>query len=107
MVTGGAGFIGSHLVDRLVQEGFRVAVVDNLATGRKENVHPAASFHCIDLCGPELADVLGEERPEVVFHLAAQASVARSVEDAAGDATTNVLGSLNLLEQCRRFGVEF
>ncbi|MFH1140820.1 MAG: NAD-dependent epimerase/dehydratase family protein [Chloroflexota bacterium] len=106
LVTGGAGFIGSHLVDRLVQDGSRVAVVDNLATGRRENVHPSALFHCVDLRAPDLAEVFGKERPQVVFHLAAQTSVVRSVEEPAEDARNNILGSINLLEQCRRFGVE-
>ena len=106
LVTGGAGFIGSHVVDGLVGAGFHVAVVDNLAVGRRENVNQSASFHHVDLCSPELADVFREERPEVVFHLAAQASVIHSVEHPAEDAQTNILGSLNLLEQCRRFRVE-
>jgi len=83
-----------------------VAVVDNLTTGRQENLHDSAVFHRVDLCAPELADVFREERPEVVFHLAAQASVTRSVEEPAEDARTNIFGSLNLLELCQRFDVE-
>ena len=106
LVTGGAGFIGSHLVDRLVQDGFDVTVVDNLATGRRENLNPGASFHCIDLCDPALEPVFREERPEVVFHLAAQASVIYSVQKPADDARTNIIGTLNLLEQCQRLAVE-
>ena len=106
LVTGGAGFIGSHLVDRLVQEGFRVTVVDNLATGRRENVNRNAAFYCRDINDPHLADVFSEEKPEILFHLAAQASVAHSVKDPAEDARTNILGSLNILEQCLLFGVQ-
>ena len=105
LVTGGAGFIGSHVADRLLQEGFHVAVVDNLATGKRENVPEAAAFHCVDIRSRSLARVLRQERPQVVFHLAAQASVPRSVENPAEDARINVLGSLNLLEQCRRYEV--
>ena len=106
LVTGGAGFIGSHLVDRLVQDGFRVAVVDNLASGRRENPPGGASLFRLDVCSPELGSVFEGERPQVVFHLAAQASVVRSVADPLEDARTNVLGSLNLLQQCQRFQVE-
>ena len=106
LVTGGAGFIGSHLVDRLVRDGFRVAVVDNLSTGRQENVNPNAAFYRGDINDPQLADVFREEKPEILFHLAAQASVAHSVKEPAEDARTNILGSLNILEQCLRFGVQ-
>ena len=106
LVTGGAGFIGSHLVDRLVEAGFQVAVLDDLSTGRRENLNSSASFHCVDLCAPVLADVFREERPEVLFHLAAQSSVVTSLKEPAEDARTNILGSLNLLEQCERYGVE-
>ncbi len=106
LVTGGAGFIGSHIVDRLLQEGLKVAVVDNLEVGKRENLNPGASFYEVGLGSPALADVFSDERPQVVFHLAAQSSVVRSVQDPAEDARTNVLGSLNLLEQCRRFPIE-
>ena len=93
-------------MDGLVGAGFDVSVVDNLSVGRRENLNPSASFHHVDLCSTELADVFREDRPEVVFHLAAQSSVIISVERPAEDARTNILGSLNLLEQCRRFRVE-
>ncbi|MCS7207322.1 MAG: NAD-dependent epimerase/dehydratase family protein [Dehalococcoidia bacterium] len=106
LVTGGAGFIGSHLVDRLVREGFQVAVVDNLSTGRREYVHPDASFYPLDIRSPRLEEVFQAHRPQVVFHLAAQVSVVRSLEDPVEDASANILGSLNLLALCRRFGVE-
>ena len=106
LVTGGAGFIGSHVADRLVQEGFRVAVVDSLATGHTQNVNPKASFYKVDIRSPALRDVFAKERPAFVFHLAAQASVVRSVEKPALDAQVNILGTINLLEQCRSFGVQ-
>jgi UDP-glucose 4-epimerase len=105
LVTGGAGFIGSHVVDRLIAAGHRVAVVDNLVAGRREFLNPAAKLYAMDIRSPRLAEVFEAERPEVVNHHAAQAEVRRSVADPALDATINVLGSLNLLACCRRFGV--
>jgi UDP-glucose 4-epimerase len=105
LVTGGAGFIGSHVVDAFVSAGHAVAVVDDLSTGKRERVNPAASLHVTDLRGEQLFRVFESERPEVVAHLAAQAAVRRSVSDPLFDASVNVMGGLNLLECCRRFGV--
>lgn len=106
LVTGGAGFLGSHLVDRLVREGSQVVVVDNLSTGRREHVNPAAGFYELDICSPELAEVFRKERPTAVFHLAAQTSVVRSMEDPNGDARSNILGSLNVFQRSLEFGVD-
>lgn len=107
LVTGGAGFIGSHLVEALLARGHRVAVVDNLSTGRRENVPREADLHAVDVCdGPRLGAVFEAFRPEVVYHLAAQTSVRRSTGDPAGDATANVVGSINVLEASVRAGVE-
>ena len=106
LVTGGAGFIGSHVVDAFLGAGHTVSVVDNLATG-----NPAwlagkpVTFHAMDLRSARLADVFDKERPEAVAHLAAQASVGRSVADPGFDASVNLVGGLNLLESCRRVGV--
>jgi UDP-glucose 4-epimerase len=105
LVTGGAGFIGSHVVDAFVAAGHEVAVVDNLATGDAGRVNPAASFHGVDLRSSRLARVFEVERPQVVAHLAAQPAVARSVADPIFDASVNILGALHLLECCRRSGV--
>ncbi len=105
LVTGGAGFIGSHVVDTFIAAGHRVAVVDNLATGKRPRVHPEATLHVMDLRSHRLAQVFETERPEAVAHLAAQAAVRRSVGDPIFDASVNVLGGLNLLNCCRRFGV--
>jgi len=102
LVTGGAGFIGSHVVDHLIARGHKVAVVDNLATGRAAVVNPDANLHVIDIRDPELGRLLASIRPEVVAHLAAQVSVARSVADPMADASINVLGTVALLEQCRQ-----
>ncbi|HEX7786245.1 MAG TPA: NAD-dependent epimerase/dehydratase family protein, partial [Methylomirabilota bacterium] len=92
VVTGGAGFIGSHVVDRFIAAGHDVAVVDNLTTGDSRWVNPRARLHAIDLRSARLAEVFAQERPEVVAHLAAQASVGRSVTDPAFDASVNVMG---------------
>ena len=101
VVTGGAGFIGSHVVDALLGRGDEVHVVDNLATGRRENLSPHASLHEHDIREP-LDALFDELRPEAVVHLAAQADVGRSVEQPLFDAEVNVLGTLNVLEAARR-----
>jgi UDP-glucose 4-epimerase len=106
LVTGGAGFIGSHVVDAFLEAGHHVAVVDDLSTGRRANLNPAAAFYEVDVRSPALRDVLEQERPDVVSHHAAQVDVRRSVTDPIYDAEVNVLGSLNLLECCRQVGVE-
>jgi len=105
LVTGGAGFIGSHVVDAFLAAGHEVAVVDNLTTGDARNVNPRVRLHVVDLRSAHLAHVFETERPEVVAHLAAQASVGRSVTDPQFDASVNVVGGLGLLDCCRRFGV--
>jgi len=105
LVTGGAGFIGSHVVDTFVAAGHSVAVVDNLSTGSRTWLNPKASLHVVDLRSARLYEVFAAERPEAVAHLAAQAAVGRSVVDPAFDASVNIGGALNLLDCCRRFGV--
>jgi UDP-glucose 4-epimerase len=104
LVTGGAGFIGSHVVDRCVEAGHQVAVVDDLSSGQRQQVNAAARLHVVDIRSPALHDVFRGEAPEAVVHLAAQASVGRSVANPQLDAEINVLGSLNLLECARRAG---
>ncbi len=96
LVTGGAGFIGSHVVDAYVAAGADVVVVDNFTTGHREYVHPRARCYELDICSPELQEVIARERPEVVNHHAAQASVPVSVREPRRDAEINILGSLNL-----------
>lgn len=105
LVTGGAGFIGSHLVDRLVLEGHEAVVVDNLATGKRRNINRAARFYKMDIQGWRLERVFRNERPNVVMHLAAQMDVRKSVEDPMFDAQVNVLGTLNVLQQAVKNGV--
>ncbi len=104
VVTGGAGFIGSHVVDALLERGDEVVVVDNLATGRRENVPAEARLERLDIRDPALVDLFAELRPEVCFHLAAQADVRVSVEQPAEDASVNVIGTISVLEAARRHG---
>jgi UDP-glucose 4-epimerase len=111
LVTGGAGFIGSTLVDRLLAEGHAVDVVDNLSSGSLANLADARanrehefSFHQIDICSDAVVELIERRSPEVVFHLAAQADVRVSVTDPAFDARVNVLGAINVLEGARRAG---
>jgi len=108
LVTGGAGFIGSHIVEAYLAHGHEVAVVDNLwlhGGGRLENIPPKARFYAMDVTDPALAEVFERERPEVVNHQAAQASVKISTDDPILDARVNVLGLLNVLENCRHHEV--
>ncbi len=91
MVTGGAGFIGSNLVDRLIADGHQVVVVDNLSTGRRENLHPDATFHQQDIRDEALESIFASEGIEAIFHLAAQMDVRKSVSDPVYDAQVNVL----------------
>ena len=104
LVTGGAGFIGSHVAERLLFLNHEVTIVDNLATGKLENIPPGANFRKIDIRHEQLKEVFSEIQPEAVFHLAAHADVTRSVREPAYDAGVNTLGSLNLLECCREYG---
>lgn len=111
LVTGGAGFIGSTLVDRLLAEGHEVTVVDDLSRGRLENLDGARAagdrfaFHEMDLTDPAIGDLVAQAAPEVVFHLAAQIDVRLSVEDPVHDAEVNVVGTVRLAEAARRAGV--
>lgn len=106
LVTGGAGFIGSHIVDALAGAGAAVSVLDNLSTGKAENIKQEVNFYHGDLLDKEVVfRCVGRERPEVVFHQAAQVSAPKSLADPAGDAGVNIVGSLNLLEAARSEGV--
>lgn len=106
LITGGAGFIGSHVADMMVQHGLEVVVVDDLSSGKKENVNPAARFYEVDICSPKLSEVFEKEKPDLVHHLAAQISVADSVRNPVHDAMVNVVGSVNLLQNCVKYGVK-
>jgi UDP-glucose 4-epimerase len=104
VVTGGAGFIGSHVVDAYLSRGHEVWVVDNLSSGRRENLAPEARLLVADVASEEVRDLFREVRPDIVNHHAAQIDVRVSVEDPARDARTNVLGLLNLTEAAREVG---
>lgn len=104
LVTGGAGFIGSHVAELFLAEGHEVEIIDNLSSGRRENVPSGAVLHELDIGSPEAAQVLSGGRFDVVSHLAAQIDVRKSVADPAYDARVNIAGSLNLLEAIRTAG---
>jgi UDP-glucose 4-epimerase len=98
VLTGGAGFIGSHVADLLITEGHHLAIIDNLSSGKIGNVPTNASFYPLDILDPAVEDVLKKESPEVIIHHAAQISVRCSVEDPAHDMEVNIRGTLNLLQ---------
>ena len=104
LVTGGAGFIGSHVVDAFVQAGHEVVAVDDLSSGKEANLNPKAKFVQMDIRDPELRRVFEAERPEIVDHHAAQIDVRRSVADPVFDADVNVRGTLNVLECAHQYG---
>lgn len=106
LVTGGAGFIGSHVVDAYLEAGHQVVIVDNLSTGKKENLNPKAKFYQMDILDDKLQHLMQDEHIEVVNHHAAQIKVKASLEDPYFDVKVNVLGSVLLLDLCRRAGVK-
>lgn len=101
LITGGAGFIGSHVADAFLSDGYEVVIVDDLSSGHRENVPAAAEFHLLDVRSAEMGPLVANGRFDVLCHLAAQAEVRASVANPAADASKNILGSLNLLEAVR------
>jgi len=106
LVTGGAGFIASHIVDAYIADGHKVIIVDNLSTGFMENINPQAKFYQLDIRSEKLEDVFQKEKIDVVNHLAAQMDVRRSVSDPKFDASVNVVGGLNLFESAKKHRVK-
>lgn len=106
LVTGGAGFIASHLVDALLRKGHDVVVVDDLSSGREENLNSPSRFYRLDICSPDMQKVFHEEKPELVIHHAAQIDVRRSVTNPEEDARINIQGLLNLLSNSVRYEVK-
>lgn len=106
LVTGGAGFIGSHVVDALISHGHRVVVVDNLSRGKKENINPKAKFYKVDIGDKKLENIFKKEKPEIIFHYAAQIDIRTSVRDPASDAEINVLGTIKILQHAVKHGVK-
>ena len=106
LVTGGAGFIGSHLADAFISNGHQVTIIDNLVTGRRENLNPKAKFHQVDIRSSDIEGIFASEKFDVLVHQAAQMDVRKSVEDPRYDAEVNILGTLNLLQQSQKQGVK-
>lgn len=106
LITGGAGFIGSHVADGYIEAGHDVSIVDNFYTGRRENINPAARLYEIDIRAQELEKVFKEEQPEIINHHAAQISVPDSVKDPLFDAEVNVIGFINVLQCSIKYGVK-
>ena len=103
LITGGAGFIGSHVADLMIENGHDVAIVDDLSSGKKENINPNATFYHLSILDKRLPDIFKEVKPEVVIHHAAQISVRHSVKDPIRDMEINIKGSLALLENCIKY----
>ena len=106
LVTGGAGFIGSHVVDGFLAAGHEVRVIDDLSTGKRANLNAKATFYNVDIRSAEIADIFAKEKPDVVCHHAAQMDVRRAVREPQFDASVNVVGSVNVLESARQSGVK-
>lgn len=107
LVTGGAGFIGSHIVDLFFENNYDIVVIDDLSSGRKENLHSEIKFYKVNITNArDLAKVFEKEKPDYTIHEAAQISVSLSVRDPLFDAQTNIIGSLNLLQNCVKYRVK-
>ncbi|MCS0674067.1 NAD-dependent epimerase/dehydratase family protein [Cytobacillus firmus] len=106
LVTGGAGFIGSHIVDLLIEYGYKTVIVDNLSTGNKNFINPKAEFYKLDLTSPDLKKIFEKEKPHLVIHHAAQVIVTKSINSPLLDAQINILGTINLLQCCLEFNIK-
>lgn len=106
IVSGGAGFIGSHLVDALISKGIAVYILDNLTSGQLEQANPKAHMYIVDICSQEAREIIMDVQPDAVFHLAAQADVGKSVQNPMYDADVNIIGTINLLEACHKAKVK-
>lgn len=106
LVTGGAGFIGSHLVDALVADGVKVFIVDDLSTGNRANLNPGAEFFKVSIASPRFTKLVVTLKPEIIFHAAAQVNAPKSVRQPLADAQTNVMGTVRLIEAAAKAGVK-
>jgi len=105
LVTGGAGFVGSHIVDECIRQGHDVVIVDNLVSGFESNLNPAAKFYKLDIVDKAVHDVIEQEKIEAIIHQAAQSAVPPSMKDPKYDANVNIIGTMNLLDAARSFGI--
>jgi len=105
LVTGGAGFVGSHLVDKLIEEKHEVIIIDNLSTGKKEFVNKSAKFYKIDIRDKKISKIFDKHNFDIVYHIAAQKSVPYSLKNPVEDANINILGTLNLLDNCVKYKI--
>jgi len=106
LITGGAGFIGSHIADLLIKEGYDIAIIDDLSSGKEENINPKATFYHLSILDKKLADIFKNRKIDMVIHHAAQISVRHSVKDPIHDMEINIKGSLSLLEHCVKHRIE-
>ena len=106
LLTGGAGFIASNIADAYLASGHEVVIIDDLSTGKRSNIPSKAKFYQQSIASPELQDIVAAEKPDVLNHHAAQIDVRKSVDDPVGDASINIIGSLSLLEACRKNGIK-
>ncbi len=106
LVTGGCGFIGSHIVDRLIEQNHNVTIIDNLSTGTLDYLNSNAGFYKLDIRDSSISNIFKEKKFDVVFHKAAQIDAAKSIKDAYFDADVNIMGTINILENMKRFNVK-
>jgi len=106
LVTGGAGFIGSHVVDKYIEAGHEVAILDNLSTGHEKNINPKAEFFKVDLCDKESAKIVKNIKPDIINHHAAQIDVRVSVADPVNDIRVNIMSLVSLIEAARTTGLK-
>jgi UDP-glucose 4-epimerase len=106
LITGGAGFIGSHVAELLLEKGYEVVIVDNLSNGSIRNLDNRAKFYRADILSDAVDTIFSAEKPDFVFHLAAQISISKSLREPMFDANNNILGSINIMEACVRHGVK-
>jgi len=104
LVTGGAGFIGSNLVKKYLEEGFEVVIVDNLSTGKETNIPNGIRFYKTDICSSDFLEIVKKEQPDIINHHAAQIDIQKSIKDPVFDAKVNILGTVNVLEACKELG---
>jgi len=106
LVTGGAGFIASHITERLIRENYRVVVIDDLSSGKRKNLSSRVKFYRLDIRNRKISDIFKKERPKTVFHFAGSTEIRNSVKNLMNDARINIIGSLNILENCRKFNIK-